>query len=432
MTSPSRAHRPSTADSARDLLSLTGRVYPPIAFTGRLPFAMMIVGILTFATLELDSVALAGLLAACAGVGTAISGPWVGALADRTGQRAVLLVAGAVSLLATGAFLSVVLLDGPLGALIVAAVAMGASTPQVAPFSRARLVRLARGLEEHRRSRATSLVMSYESVMDEVSFVIGPVIVGAFSVVIAPWAPLVVSMALTATAIMAFALHRTAALSPVVHDDALQNQPGRGPLVTRELALLIGAMFLVGGIFGATLTALTEFMTLRGEGEFTGIAYGAMSLGAILTAGALVLAPVSFSLQRRWTVFGAVASAGALGLVASDSLLLIVVALFAAGCGVGAVLVALFSLGAEVAAPGRTTTVLTILQSTLVVGQALVTAGAGALAASTGPAAAFVASLVCGALLVALALAFGAVRGRPQRVSASASTERPRGGPTRA
>ncbi|MBR22946.1 MAG: MFS transporter [Microcella pacifica] len=417
MTAPSDARRPSTADSARDLLSATGRMYPPVAFTGRLPFAMMIVGILTFATLQLDSVALAGLLAACAGVGTAISGPWVGALADRNGQRAVLLIAGAVSLLATGAFLALVLLDGALGALVIVAVVMGASTPQVAPFSRARLVRLARDVEPHRRSRATSLVMSYESVMDEVSFVIGPVIVGAFSVAIAPWAPLAVSMTLTATAIVAFALHRTAALAPLAHDDTREHRPRRGPLLTRELALLIGAMFLVGGIFGATLTALTEFMTLRGEGEYTGIAYGAMSLGAILTAGALVLAPVSFSLQRRWTVFAVLASAGALGLVVADSLPFLLVALFAAGCGVGAVLVALFSLGAEVAAPGRTTTVLTILQSTLVVGQALVTAATGALAASAGPATAFVASFVCGSLLVALALAYGAVRGRLQRVS---------------
>ena len=49
MTAPSDARRPSTADSARDLLSATGRMYPPVAFTGRLPFAMMIVGILTFA-----------------------------------------------------------------------------------------------------------------------------------------------------------------------------------------------------------------------------------------------------------------------------------------------------------------------------------------------------------------------------------------------
>ena len=58
---------------ARTLLTATGRAYPPVAFTGRLPFAMMIVGILTLVTVELGSVALAGLLAACAGVGTAAS-----------------------------------------------------------------------------------------------------------------------------------------------------------------------------------------------------------------------------------------------------------------------------------------------------------------------------------------------------------------------
>ena len=416
MTAPLDARRPTTADAAHELLAATGRLYPPIAFTGRLPFAMMIVGILTLVALELDSVSLAGLLAASAGVGTAIAGPGVGALADRHGQRAVLLTASAVSLLATGAFLALVLQGGALAALIATALVMGGSTPQVAPFSRARLVRIVRALDAPRRPRATALVMSYESVMDEVSFVIGPVVVGIFSVSIAPWAPLVVSMIVTATAIVSFAVHRTATLAPVADGGPSPSGAPRGPLMTAELAILTGAMFLVGGIFGSTLTALTEFMTLRGSGEYTGIVYGAMSTGAILTAAALVLAPQAFTAQRRWTVFGAIGSVAALGLVSSDTLPIIVVALFAAGCGVGAALVTLFSLGAEVAAPGRTTTVLTMLQSTLVVGQALVTAGAGLVAAEAGPPAAFALGLVCAVLLVALSLAFAAARRRDQRV----------------
>jgi hypothetical protein len=56
-----------------------------------------------------------------------------------------------------------------------------------------------------------------------------------------------------------------------------------------------------------------------------------------------------------------------------------------------------------------------MLQSTLVVGQALVTAGAGLVAADAGPAAAFALGLVCAILLVALSVAFAAVR-RRQRV----------------
>lgn len=380
---------------------LTGWEYFPIAFIGRLPFAMMIVGILTFVTTVRGSVAEAGLAAACAGIGTAVCGPLVGSLADRVSQRAVLLVCSTVSILATTLFLVLVGFGAPLLAILALAFVTGGATPQVAPFSRSRLVVFAGTARSTvKRGRAVSMVMSYESVMDEASFVLGPVLVGVLTTFIAPWAPLVIGAILTATIVVAFALHhsgRTSDPGPVSEKTAA------GSVFSPRILTLAAGMLLVGGVFGSILTALTAFMTARGLGEQTGIAYGAMSAGAIVVAVSVAALPPRFSLPARWLTFAALGLIGAFALLLADTLLATLVALFLSGCGIGAVLVVLFSLGTEAAPAGRSTTVLTTLQSTLVVGQALATAVGGFVAQTFGATAGYgiTAGLAVG--LVALA-----------------------------
>jgi hypothetical protein len=58
-----------------------GLSYFPLAFLARLPFAMMTVGVLTLVVAERGSVTLGGLNSACAGIGTALAGPLLGAAA---------------------------------------------------------------------------------------------------------------------------------------------------------------------------------------------------------------------------------------------------------------------------------------------------------------------------------------------------------------
>jgi len=381
-------------------------MYFPLAFLGRLPFSMMLVGVLTLTTITRGSIAEGGLLAALAGLGTAATGPIAGSLADRNGQRTVLLVGGGLSVAAALGMLALTASGAPLSAIALVALMLGATTPQVAPFSRSRLVVLTQsvGTREQRR-RANSVVMSYESFADEASYVIGPVMVGALSVLIAPWAPLVFSMVTTATVTVAFAMHATGGAHPSRLDYPRATRTDERERVLTPLTVsLILAMLLVGTVFGATLTGLTGFMATRGEAELAGLAYGAMSAGAIVTALGVAALPARVTLRRRWTAFGLVALVGTTTLALSASIELILVALFLSGCGVGAVLVALFSLGAGSAPEGRTATVLTTLQSTLVVGQALVTGIAGAVAETDGANTAFAIAASASLLLTALSV----------------------------
>src|SRR6478609_1738282 len=83
--------RRGTLATYGELPRLAGKAFLPIAFLARLPFSMITIGTLLLVTTTTGSLALGGLASAAAAVGTALGGPTQGSLADRIGQRKVLL-----------------------------------------------------------------------------------------------------------------------------------------------------------------------------------------------------------------------------------------------------------------------------------------------------------------------------------------------------
>lgn len=104
------------AEVAKTFARLAGPMFFPLAFIGRLPFAMTAVGILTTLVGLGVPVGAAGLVSACAGVATAIGGPAIGAWADRAGQRRILVLLGLVNGGALLVFVALACLGGRLRA----------------------------------------------------------------------------------------------------------------------------------------------------------------------------------------------------------------------------------------------------------------------------------------------------------------------------
>src|SRR5690606_16599295 len=119
--SPRAMTQISASSSSPSLLRLAGVPYFVVAFIARLPFAMMVVGVLTFVVTARGSLALGGLTSAAVGIGTALIGPFLGAAADRYGQRPVLAAAALLNAAMLAAFTLVV--HSPLGEPFVLAAA---------------------------------------------------------------------------------------------------------------------------------------------------------------------------------------------------------------------------------------------------------------------------------------------------------------------
>ena len=88
--------------SYRRLLSIAGPTYVLVAFVGRLPLAMSQLGTLLLVSTATGSYGLGGLSAGALAVANAVGAPIAGSLADRVGQRPVVLVQSLLGATARG------------------------------------------------------------------------------------------------------------------------------------------------------------------------------------------------------------------------------------------------------------------------------------------------------------------------------------------
>ncbi|PCE13581.1 hypothetical protein AUC47_07140 [Microbacterium sp. SZ1] len=385
--SPSTSSVATATPPAPSLIRTAGIPYFLIAFIARLPFAMMVVGVLTVVVSARGSLSLGGLTSAAVGLGTACFGPLLGAAADRFGQRFVLLALA----IANGAMLVVftlVVYGGAADALVlVAAFGIGATAPQVAPMSRSRLVTMiTERMPEAARPRTLSGTMAYESAADETVFVFGPFLVGILASVIAPWAPLVGAALLTVVFVGGFALHPSARAVSIHRGDDGRAPSSASDLFRPRLLVVVLGILGVGMFFGTMLTSLTSFMADRGAAEEAGLLYGVMGVGSALLALGVAWLPARFTLRARWLVFSGILLGGTLLLLFVDTPATMMVALAIMGVGIGPTLVTQYSLGAARSPLGRSATVMTMLGSAVVVGQSIGAAVAGELAENVGTA----------------------------------------------
>ncbi|MFE5409397.1 MFS transporter [Microbacterium sp. NPDC056569] len=387
------------------LIREAGYAYFPVALIARLPFAMMVVGILTLVVSARGSLALGGATSAMTGLGTALVGPLLGAAADRFGQRRVLLIAGAANsaMLATMAWLAFA--PVPDAALLAVAFFIGATMPQVAPLSRSRLVGIiGRAYPKERRTPVVNGAMAYESAADEIVFVFGPVIVGLLATTLNPAAPVIGAAVLGLVFVSAFALHPTA---QTVTDSAGSGRPAQAPVRElfrpRVLAPVVGALGM-GLFFGAMLTSLTAFMAERGVPEQAGLVYGAMGIGSAALALGVALFPARFTLRARWLTFASILVAGTIALPFVGSVGAISICLLVIGVGIGPTLVTQYSLAAAFSPRGRSATVMTMLGSAIVVGQSAASALTGLVADAAGAGTALVAPLLAASVVLGAGL----------------------------
>lgn len=396
----------TASPNSSSLIRLAGLPYFFIAFVARLPFAMMVVGVLTVVVTARDSLGLGGITSAAVGLGTALIGPFLGAAADRYGQRPVLIASAVLNAIMLAVFAVVVYSPLDQAFVLLSAFAIGATAPQVSPMSRSRLVTIIdERMPQAVRARTTSSTMSYESAADETVFVFGPFIVGALASLIAPWAPIALASALTLIFVGAFALHPTAR-----HVSAARGENGSAPSPASELfrpvlLVVVIGIFGVGLFFGSMLTSLTSFMADRGAAEQAGLLYGVMGIGSAVLALGVAWLPPRFTLHARWLFFGLILLGGSLLVAGASDVAMMTLALALLGIGIGPTLVTLYSLGAARSPLGRSATVMTMLGSGVVVGQSAAAAITGELAESAGTGPALFMPLISAAIVVAAGVA---------------------------
>jgi MFS family permease len=413
------------------LPELAGRGFIPLGLFARLPLAMLTVGTLTLVTSVSGSYAVGGTSAGAVGIGSAIGAPVLGALADRFGQRPVLVVSAILNALAVLALIATAYaVPGAGGStlpVLAAAFVAGVSCPQVGPLARVRWMALTSAGNRKGGGKDLDTAMSYESTADELTFVLGPALVGILASLIAPWLPLALAATLTITLVPAFAVHRThlsvprrpAERRPADRKTAdlaagQRRSPRAGFAAFAAVSLPVLAMVCMGSFFGSTQAALSSFSAGFATSEIAGLLYAVMGLSSAAAAISVAYWPARFTLAARWLAGAAVmAGLSTLLLLPGDGWAMVLV-LLVLGLPVGPVMVTVFAIGGIVAPAGRLGTVMTALASGIVAGTALGSSVAGQLAQGSGYSAAFLVPIAAAAALFVLGAAAAVVVRRSQ------------------
>ncbi|MEB8339221.1 MFS transporter [Streptomyces endophyticus] len=391
-----------TLDAYRRVLAATGRPLPVVSFLGRLPVAVIQFGSVLLVTRTSGSLATGGVVACALALGQVAMGPFVGRLADRRGQRPVVLALALLNGLTIAAYTLGALAGLPTAALIALGVLAGATVPGIGPLARARGVALVR--REGGDERVVNAVLSLESTMDELSFVLGPALIGVASVVAHPAYAFGAAALLVAVCGTAFALHPTATAVPPAPAGTRPRARADRPRLPRQVKVVRVGLVLLGillGGCGAGITALTEEL---GHSDQAGLVYAAMGVMSAVVGLSMAAVPARFTLRARWRVATAAAALLSLPLIVTHSMALLYVAVTVFGALFAPNLITGFGLTEQAVPRERLGEGMTAAVSAFVGGQAVTLAVAGRLAQAHGAAAAFaVGSLAAGlAFLVAL------------------------------
>ncbi|MFJ9414568.1 MFS transporter [Streptomyces sp. NPDC101227] len=365
-------------------------------FLARQPFAMLTIGITLLVQSTTGSFGTAGAVTAATGVSMALFAPQSGKLADRFGQRAVLLPGVAVHVAGVAALITLALAHAPLWALLAVAVPTGASTPQVGPMVRARWAAQLGG------SPLMPTAAAFESVTDEFTFVVGPVLATALCTGIHPAAGLITEAVLSLAGGLLFAAQRRT--QPPVHRAQDTDRPRVSALSLPGVRVLIVAFLGIGTVFGGMQVSLTAFTEHIGHPGINGVLYGIFAAGNMLAGVACGAISWKVGPRRRLLV-----AYGLLALATTPLWSVTAVPLLAAvglviGLCIAPALISGYTLVETLVPAAARTEAFTWLTGAVALGQAAAASSAGQLTDRFGPSAGFLVPLAGTALALTVLL----------------------------
>ncbi|MEU4149502.1 MFS transporter [Streptomyces sp. NPDC026659] len=359
---------------------------------GRMPLSMMGIGVITMISQLTGRYGLAGALTATIALSAAVIGPQISRLVDRHGQRRVLRPATMVALTAATGLLLAAHLRWPDWTLFVFCAAIG-SVPSLGAMVRARWAALYGGTPK------LHTAYSFESVVDEVCFIVGPIVSVGLSTAWFPEAgPLLAGCFL---AVGVFWLTSQRATEPVPHPRD-ENHVGGSVLRSRGLQVLVLAFAATGTIFGAVDVATVAFAEERGHKGAASVVLAVYAAGSC-TAG-LVFGLLRFAgrPERRWLLGVAAMAVSMIPLLLVGNLPLLAVALFVAGLSVAPTMITTMSLIEEHVPRANLTEGMTWVGTGLAVGVALGSSAAGWVIDAAGARAGYGVPAAAGAVAVAV------------------------------
>jgi MFS family permease len=333
------------------------------ALLGRIPIGIFSLAIVLVVREQTGSFAQAGTATAAFAIGAGIVAPLQGRLVDRLGQPQVLIPSTLLNAATLGGLVAAAGAGRPTWFLAVLAALGGASVPPLTACMRSQWATL---FADDGVARETAY--SFESVVNELVFIVGPALTYALVTLSSPSGALLTAVTLGVLGTLAFAFTRLAR----DWQGELGPRTAAGALGTPGMRTLVMAIVPTGVAFGALEVALPAFAAEHGQPALAGLLIAAMALGSVLGGiwygGRAWTQPVA----TRFLGLEAIFTLGLVPLLATpDSIVAMGLLMGIAGLALAPAAAAGFLLIDHVAPPGTATEAYTWAVTANVTGSAI-------------------------------------------------------------
>jgi|HubBroStandDraft_6_1064221.scaffolds.fasta_scaffold43092_3 MFS family permease len=356
---------------------------------GRMPMSMFGLGTVLLISAATGKYGVAGTVAAAGSLCYAVSAPQIARLIDSRGQRRVLLPLLAIFAVSTAALIAAVELQAPTWAFFAPGAIAGATMPSLGTMVRTRWSALLTG------TPMLHTAFSFESVADELCFVIGPAAVTLLATEVFPAAGVGAAALLCLAGTLWFAAERRTEpqvmLVPGGRAAKAKGAAAPGLVVLAPVYLLLGAMFV--SIDLSTVSFAQHF----GHKPLAGFILGTYALGS--ATGGLWYGSRQWRapLENRFAFTLVLTVIGEATFWAQPNLVTLTCCIYLCGLTIAPTLIAGFSLLEAQAKPGRRTEAMSWLSSGIGVGLAVGSSVVGFIIDAHGPRAGYVFAAACGA-----------------------------------
>ncbi len=355
------------------------------ALVMRAPLAMFPLGIVLFVSEKTGEYGWAGVLTGVYTLSNGVFSPLVGRWVDRHGQSRIIPPALLLHLAGGIATLTVAYLGAPIWTLAAPVALFGAAYLNVGSLVRARWSFVLNGRDE------LGTAFSLEAVLDELLFVVGPILMTTLALVDASLG-LILAFGLVLAGSIALRARRDSEPPPHPEGHRRGPSPIRAPVVQ---ALTI-AMTFVGGVFGSAEVAMVAFADEHGAKAYSGVLLACFGLGSMICGLIYGSRAWRASLAGRFAVQGLIFGALQPLFLLAPSVPAVAVVAAVVGLGIAPTLITGFGLTERVVPAGALTEGLSWVGTGLSVGYAAGSAAVGLVVDHAGARAGFLVPLVSG------------------------------------
>lgn len=377
-----------------EILRIPGaRRFSAACFLGRIPIAMVGLGVILVVSAATGKYAIAGAVAATGSLCYAFVAPRVGRLMDRFGQGRVLRPLTAAFAVSALAFVACAELGTPLWTLFVTAAMFMSTQPSLGSVVRSRWSALLGD------SPLLHTAFSLESVADELIFVTGPALVTILATQLRPAAGIAVAAVLAVTGTLLLAVQRGTEppAAPRQHRD------GRA-LTTAGVPVLMAVFIGLGAMFGTMDVSTVAFASEHHAKALAGLILGTYALGS--ATGGLWYGARRWRgpMHRRFLITLAGMVLGVAPLWALPSVPVLFGVIFFSGLAIAPTLIGGFSLIERKVPRSLLTEGMTLLSTAIGIGLAIGPPVAGQLIDAHGARWGYLFALACGVAAVTAGL----------------------------